>query len=188
MINRCTNQNHSNYSRYGARGISVCAEWRSSFERFLSDMGPRPSPSHSIDRIDNDRGYEPGNCRWATAREQGANLAKNVWLEYDGKRLHLQDWARETGVHVMTLHSRLFRLGWSKERALGEPSSGRRSRRLPAPGRLLARRVSEAAPLFLGGDEEFGRGFHHALRWILGQMPEHEVDGLKAAIEKADGK
>lgn len=73
MINRCTNERVPEFARYGARGISVCERWASSYENFLADMGRKPSPSHSIDRIDNDDNYEPGNCRWATAKQQRAN-------------------------------------------------------------------------------------------------------------------
>lgn len=72
MKNRCCNSNVRHYVRYGGRGISVCDRWMK-FEDFLADMGPRPTPGHSIDRIDNDGNYEPGNCRWATAKEQRAN-------------------------------------------------------------------------------------------------------------------
>lgn len=73
MKSRCYNPRTINYKYYGARGISVCARWRDSFEAFLADMGQPPTPTHSIDRIHNDRGYEPANCRWATAAEQNAN-------------------------------------------------------------------------------------------------------------------
>jgi hypothetical protein len=73
MIYRCETPKAANFHLYGGRGISVCAKWRHSFDAFFDDMGPRPTPSHSIDRIDNDGNYEPGNCRWATKKEQRAN-------------------------------------------------------------------------------------------------------------------
>lgn len=73
MIDRCTNEACANYHRYGGRGIRVCARWMNSFRDFLLDMGPRPDARLSIDRINNDGNYEPGNCRWATRKEQRAN-------------------------------------------------------------------------------------------------------------------
>jgi hypothetical protein len=73
MIQRCEHPKNGSYQWYGARGIRVCERWRCSFEAFFSDMGPRPSLDHSIDRIERDGDYEPGNCRWATGKEQFSN-------------------------------------------------------------------------------------------------------------------
>lgn len=78
MLNRIRNPRCKDYFRYGGRGIAVCKRWESSFENFLADMGQPPTSTHSIDRINNDGNYEPGNCRWATPKEQIANRRRNT--------------------------------------------------------------------------------------------------------------
>jgi len=119
MHERCTNPKDRSFRHYGGRGIDVCARW-DDFAAFLKDMGESPSRAHSIDRINNDGNYEPGNCRWATAAEQARNTRQNVFLTFSGKTQCMSDWARELGVPVPTLHNRLSR-GWSPERALSTP-------------------------------------------------------------------
>lgn len=106
MKRRCDNPADQKYARYGGRGITVCERWQR-FVNFYADMGPRPSPNHSIDRIDNDGHYEPGNCRWATQSEQMLNTSRNVWLEYDGRRQTITQWAIEFGIALNTLKGRI---------------------------------------------------------------------------------
>jgi hypothetical protein len=107
---------------YYARGIRVCARWQA-FEAFLEDMGESPD-GLTIDRIDGSRGYEPGNCRWATYVEQANNVCSNVRLSLNGKTQTLAEWAREIGINHNTLVYRVRR-GWSPERAIGQPAQKR---------------------------------------------------------------
>lgn len=117
MIQRCEDPDSEHYAYYGGRGITVCARWRHDFAAFLSDMGPRPSSQHSIDRIDNAKGYEPGNCRWATRTEQMRNTRHNVLITFDGETLCAAEWSARTGVPERTLIARVRR-GVPPERAL----------------------------------------------------------------------
>jgi hypothetical protein len=120
LIARCTNPNNSRYARYGGRGIVVCERWAADFVNFLADMGRRPSPAHSIDRIDNDCGYGPDNCRWATRKEQCRNRSSSRFLEFRGEAKTSAEWAEDLGIGQSTLHFRL-KQGWSVERALTQP-------------------------------------------------------------------
>lgn len=107
MKERCVNPRENRYEDYGGRGIAVCDRWLHSFQYFLADMGPRPSPKHSIDRIDNDGNYEPGNCRWATKAEQAVNARSNVNITASGKTLCAAEWGRRIGIDKGTLYRRV---------------------------------------------------------------------------------
>ena len=113
---RCENANIPSYSNYGGRGIKVCERWKS-FTAFLEDMGPCPD-DRSIDRIDNDGNYEPTNCRWATRGEQANNKRNTRWVIYQGRRQTISQWAGELGMSRATLANRIYRKGWSLERAM----------------------------------------------------------------------
>jgi len=118
MKRRCNNQTDKRYADYGGRGITVCEAWQDSYEQFLSDMGIRPTPQHQIDRIDNDGPYSPENCRWATRMEQGSNKRNNRIIEAFGKRMTVNQWARETGLYRKTITSRIDRYGMTPEEAV----------------------------------------------------------------------
>ena len=130
---RCTNPKHAAYPAYGGRGITVCARWLASPQAFLDDMGPKPSPHHELDRIDNNRGYEPGNCRWATRKTNDRNRRNNRLLDFRGERLALAEWCERLNLPRDTVRKRL-ESGRSVEAALTTPvrqkapnGAGRRS-------------------------------------------------------------
>jgi hypothetical protein len=116
MIQRTTNPRNKRFADYGGRGITVCDRWRS-FENFYADMGPKPTPSHQIDRIRNEGNYEPGNCRWATKTEQARNKRTNRVIEFNGQFLTLAAWSEISGIKYTTIRNRLDR-GWSIADAL----------------------------------------------------------------------
>lgn len=115
MIGRCHRKSVRAYYRYGGRGIVVCDSWRQSFEAFYAYIGDRPSNKHSLDRIDNDGNYEPGNVRWATRSVQDRNKSSNVQLEFNGKTMVASDWAEELGIKPHTLTNRI-KSGMPKEK------------------------------------------------------------------------
>lgn len=122
---RCDNPNSSRYADYGGRGISMSEGWRQDFEVFFRDVGQRPTTRHTIERKDNDKGYEPGNVIWATYSEQGKNKRNNVRITFKGRTQILEDWAKETKLNSKTIVYRL-KQGWSVEKALTVPKLGSR--------------------------------------------------------------
>lgn len=126
MKQRCFNPNYNQYADYGGRGITVCDRWLA-FENFLADMGVRPD-GLTLDREDNNGNYEPDNCRWATRKEQQSNNRNVHWIELNGERKTLSQWAESLGIKPHTLSNR-FKSGWPEERALTTPRIER-----PKPG------------------------------------------------------
>lgn len=119
MKDRCTNPKTPAWKDYGGRGITVCQEWLDSFAAFYRDMGPRP-PNRTLDRLNNDKGYNPSNCAWRTQKEQHNNRRSNRHLTLNGRTMTMSQWAEEIGIEVRTLHARL-KIGWSVEKALTQP-------------------------------------------------------------------
>lgn len=117
---RCTSESNNGFQNYGGRGIKMCQEWIDDFQAFLSDMGTRP-PRTSLDRIDNNKGYSPDNCRWATRKEQNNNQRSNIILTHEGRSQGLSKWADELGIPRKVIYDRLFRYQWSVQRALTNP-------------------------------------------------------------------
>jgi hypothetical protein len=149
MIQRCYDRDAASFQWYGAKGVRVCARWLASFEVFLSDVGLRPSPAHSIDRIDPAGHYEPGNVRWATAQEQADNRSTSILV--DGGRKSVATLAREAGLRPQTVLRRLKR-GWPLEVALDPKAQEKKRASRPSGGRaapvphLVSWAPSTAAP------------------------------------------
>lgn len=120
MKDRCENPKHTSFHCYGGRGIKICGTWSNSFESFYRDMGPRPSPRHTIDRIDSTRDYTPDNCRWATIIEQNRNRRGVLKITFRGQTMCASAWDDFLGFKRRTVQLRLYH-GWTVERALTEP-------------------------------------------------------------------
>lgn len=123
MKSRCKDRREHIWRNYGARGIGVCERWNNSFKNFLADMGERPTPKHTLDRIDSNRNYEPDNCRWATMLEQQNNRSNNLIVEYRGQKMTIGDAVRLAGSIVGrgTASSRIRNYGWSVTDAIEKP-------------------------------------------------------------------
>lgn len=117
MIQRCYNERTCNFNNYGGRGITVCVRWRKAFINFFNDMGLKPSPKHSIDRINNNKGYSPSNCRWSNCVQQAHNKRNTRHIFFKGETLCLKDWCRRLNIDYKNAHRRIFARGWSIERA-----------------------------------------------------------------------
>lgn len=117
MKARCNRENHPKYTEYGGRGIKVCDRWQLSFMDFLRDVGFRPDGDFSLDRIDNEGDYEPGNVRWASRSEQQVNRRNNHYLTFKGQTMTISQWAKKLGLTHDLIDTRIRR-GWSVERAL----------------------------------------------------------------------
>lgn len=121
MKARCDNPNDKSYPDYGGRGISYHKEW-AAFDAFYSAVGPRPSLKHSLDRINNDGNYEPGNVRWADAQTQSRNRRTSRNLTYQGVTRSIGEWAELLNIDQKVLDNRLYTLRWPIERAFTQPT------------------------------------------------------------------
>lgn len=126
MLDRCERPTTHNYARYGGRGVTVCERWHD-FTNFLADMGKKPSPRHTIERIENNGNYEPGNCRWESAKEQNRNRSDNRLVTYLGWEMTIAEACERTGISRNAVDARLRR-GWTPERAVTTPVKYHRPR------------------------------------------------------------
>ena len=125
MLKRCHHNDSRHYKNYGGKGVHVCARWRESFDDFLYDMGPKPSADCTIDRINNDRGYEPDNCRWADKTTQSRNRGFTKNIAYRGRDYSANEFAEFSGLHYVTV-LRMLKEGASAEDMLARKEKSRR--------------------------------------------------------------
>lgn len=115
---RCLNPKNPVYPFYGGRGITICDEWLNNYPAFVAYMGTAPTDKHTVDRIDNNGNYEPGNVRWATRSEQVRNTRYTQMITHDGRTQCFADWVKESGIPHATLHYRIFKAHWPMDKAL----------------------------------------------------------------------
>lgn len=128
MVQRCTNSKHSSYRYYGGRGITICARWMepngAGFRNFVADMGAHPGKGYSIDRINNDGHYEPGNCRWVTRSQQASNTRSTSLVTIRGRTMPVEAWCKVYGILPQTVWTRVAR-GIPVEKAITTPAKRR---------------------------------------------------------------
>jgi hypothetical protein len=184
MIDRCHNPNSKSWGRYGGRGITVCEKWRQGFWFFVDDMGPRPSPLHSLDRFpDRNGNYEPGNVRWATPKQQQRNRNVTWEVEFRGGTKPLSEWAELLGLNYRTVQARIWKRGWTVEQALTTPTDGpnkfsvKHKPAAPRKLRLSPEQIAEMQRRWMAGEttralaEVFGVGKSVAHKIVARQGP-----------------
>lgn len=121
ILRRCESPKCPYYKNYGARGITVCDEWHDylTFKKWVEET--QPSEDFTIDRIDNNKGYSPENCRWASKKSQANNRRSNILIEYQGETHNLTEWSEILGFNYKSVHNRMYKLGWSFEKSISVP-------------------------------------------------------------------
>ena len=154
MKERCQNPNNNHWHIYGAKGIIVCEKWQT-FDGFFQDMGLKPK-GLSLDRIDSNGNYEPGNCRWATPSQQSRNTERNIWIEWQGRRQTFKDWATELGLYERGLAYRIER--WGLEKAMTTPKLERgEGMRVLTDEQVLGLRKIRATRGYMWGAKEMSK-------------------------------
>jgi hypothetical protein len=122
MKRRCLSPSSIDYDRYGARGITVCDRWlgKNGFFNFRNDMGEKPNKLYTLDRVDNNKGYSPENCRWATAIEQSSNRRNSIFVKYNGRKVTLKEYCNINKLKYTTIWMRIRTYGWTIEEAIAK--------------------------------------------------------------------
>ena len=162
MKSRCFNKNNQRYYTHGGRGITVCDEWKDSFDVFLSDMGYKPE-GYSLDRIDNDGNYEKGNCKWSTPKEQALNRRTNIWVSFQGDTLSVSQWAEVVGISFSAMKKRLSR--WPLDKALCKTMYNTQEVPLDIKEEILERCAKGESQGVLA--EEFGISQSGISKWVV---------------------